>query len=188
MFKKEHIFFFLLLVSFLWGCQSKPTLPKPKAQLSLSYAKPHYTLLNSPCDFTFEYNDLAETNINEKCWATINYPQLNASIDITYKPVKNDLKILLQDAEKLTYSHTIKADEITNQPYINPTKKVFATLYKVTGNAASQLQFHATDSVAHFLTGAVYFNATPNYDSIYPAVNYLETEVKHILESLSWKE
>ena len=187
MFKKEHFCFFLLLASILLGCQSKSTLPKPKAQLSLSYAKPHYTLLNSSCDFSFEYNKLADIVINKKCWVTINYPQLNASIDITYKPIKNDLKILLQDAEKLTYSHAIKADEIINQPYVNPNKKVFATLYKVTGNTASQIQFHATDSIKHFLTGAVYFNATPNYDSIYPAVNYLETEVKHILESLSWK-
>jgi len=188
MFKKGHFFFFLLLASFFWGCQSKAPLPKPRAQLSLSYASPHYTWLNSPCNFTFEYNKLATININDKCWVTINYPQLNASIDITYKPVKNNLKLLLQDAEKLTYSHAIKADEITNQPYINPNKKVYATLYNVTGNAASQIQFHATDSTQHFLTGAIYFNATPNYDSIYPAVNYLEIEVKHILESLSWKE
>lgn len=188
MFKKLYFWPFFILLLTLSNCNTKSVLPKPRAQLSLNYAKPHYILLNSLCDFTFEYNKLANININEKCWVTINYPQLNASIDITYKPVKNNLKVLLKDAEKLTYSHAIKADEITNQPYINPSKKVFATLYKVTGNAASQLQFHATDSVKHFLTGAVYFNALPNYDSIYPAVNYLETEVKHILESLNWKE
>jgi len=188
MFNKWRFCLFLILVVILTGCISENTLPKPKAQLSLNYAKPQYTLLKSTCNFKFEYIKTANVKINKKCWVTIYYPQLNASIDITYKPVKNNLKALLQDAEKLTYSHAIKADEITSQPFINPSKNIYATLYKVTGNAASQLQFHATDSTQHFLTGAVYFNASPNYDSIYPAVSYLETEVKHILETLRWKE
>jgi gliding motility-associated lipoprotein GldD len=184
----KYLKFYSILFILLAACQSKTPLPKPKAQLSLVYPKPQYTALKSPCHFTFEYAKTAQVTINNKCWVTIKYPLLNASIDMTYKPVKNNLRALLQDAEKLTYSHAIKADEITNQSFVNPSKKVFATLNKVTGNAASQLQFHATDSSRYFLTGAVYFNSVPNYDSIYPAVNYLENEIKHLLESLKWKE
>jgi len=181
----KTLFFLCVVLSFI-SCSDKNVLPKPKAQLSLRYPKPVYKLLKSSCNFSFEVSQSTQIKSSKKCWLTLKYPLLNASITITYKPIKNDLKALLQDAEKLTYSHAIKADEITNQPYINKKKHVYATLYKVTGNAASQIQFHATDSVQHFLTGALYFNASPNYDSIYPAVNYLETEIIHIIETLSW--
>ncbi len=187
----SRFFFFIFGITFtliLTGCQSKSSLPKPKAYLNLSYPKHTYTSLKSNCQFSFEYSKLAHTTINKKCWITLFYPSLKASIDITFVPVKNNLRALLKDAEKLTYSHAIKADEITNQPFINKKKKVYATLYTVTGNAASQLQFHATDSSKYFLTGALYFNSVPNYDSIYPAVKYLEVDIKHIIESLIWKE
>ncbi|NQW37528.1 MAG: gliding motility lipoprotein GldD [Flavobacteriales bacterium] len=179
------IFIGLFLLS---SCKNNSSvLPKPKAQLSLKYPDVTYTLFNTDCPFSFEYSDIALVTVKNNCWITINYPLLKASIDITYKPVTNNIKALLQDAEKLTYSHAIKADGISSQPYINTSKKVYATLYNVTGNAASQLQFHATDSTLNFITGAVYFKAVPNYDSIYPAVNYLEKEVRHLVESISWK-
>lgn len=181
-----HFITVLTLFFLFSSCTEKDTLPKPKAQLSLQYPKSNYSLFKSKCAFSFEFSDLAKANIKDKCWVTLNYPHLKASIEITYMPIKNNLKALLQDAEKLTYSHAIKADAISSQPYLNPTKKVYATLYKVTGNAASQLQFHATDSIKNFLTGAVYFNSVPNYDSIYPAVAYLEKEIRHLVESIIW--
>ena len=59
--------------------------------------------------------------------------------------------------------------------------------YEVTGNAASQAQFYVTDSTSHFVTGSLYFYAKPNYDSIYPAANYLEKDIRRIMESMEWK-
>ncbi|MGO1585817.1 MAG: gliding motility lipoprotein GldD, partial [Mesonia sp.] len=56
------------------------------------------------------------------------------------------------------------------------------------GNAASQAQFYVTDSVNHFITGSIYFRSKPNYDSIVPAANYLKNDIKHLMESLTWKE
>jgi gliding motility-associated lipoprotein GldD len=59
--------------------------------------------------------------------------------------------------------------------------------YEVGGNAASQSQFYVTDSINHFITGSLYFYAKPNYDSILPAANYLQKDIKRIMESLEWK-
>jgi gliding motility-associated lipoprotein GldD len=59
--------------------------------------------------------------------------------------------------------------------------------YIVGGNAASQSQFYLTDSTQHFITGSLYFYARPNFDSILPAANYLEKDIKRIMESLEWK-
>jgi len=59
--------------------------------------------------------------------------------------------------------------------------------YEVTGNAASQAQFYVTDSINHFVTGSLYFYAKPNYDSIYPAANYLQQDIRRIMETMAWQ-
>jgi len=33
----------------------------------------------------------------------------------------------------------------------------------------------------------VYFNIKPNYDSILPAINYIENDIIHLIESFDWK-
>jgi len=65
---------------------------------------------------------------------------------------------------------------------------VYGSIFEVTGNAASPIQFHVTDSSRHFLTGAVYFNIQPNYDSIRPAINHLQQDIIRMIESLEWKD
>ena len=59
--------------------------------------------------------------------------------------------------------------------------------YEVDGNAASQSQFYVTDSTKHFLTGSIYFNAKPNFDSIHPAAFYLKNDIRKIMETIRWK-
>ena len=113
---------------------------------------------------------------------------MNASIYIDYKPITNNLNYLLADAQKLTYNHTIKAESIIEQPFINPTDKVYGMFYNVTGDAATNIQFYATDSVENFIVGTLYFYAKPNYDSIYPATKYVEKDMIRIMESIQWKK
>ena len=88
----------------------------------------------------------------------------------------------------MTQKHVIKADEIAEQPFLNQKRRVFGMFYEVGGNAASQSQFYVTDSTKHFLSGSLYFYAKPNYDSILPAADYLKNDIKHIMESLRWKD
>lgn len=94
---------------------------------------------------------------------------------------------ILTEVEKLTFKHTIKADAITPKIYENKNKRVFATLYVVEGNVATNIQFKATDSTKNVLAGALYFDVKPNYDSILPAVNYLKKDITHLMETLTWK-
>mgnify|MGYP006110393705 CR=1 FL=1 len=80
-----------------------------------------------------------------------------------------------------------KAESIPEKIFINKEKRVYGTLFSIVGNAASQYQFFLTDSVNHFLVGSIYFLARPNYDSIYPAVKYLEKDIIHLIETLKWE-
>jgi gliding motility-associated lipoprotein GldD len=60
--------------------------------------------------------------------------------------------------------------------------------FKVGGNAATARQFFVTDSVAHFLRGALYFDATPNADSLSVVNDFLEVDMKHLINTLEWKK
>lgn len=170
------------------SCSKEEFLPKPKAFLRLSYETTNYNKVTTNCPFHFEISNLSEANFDEKCWVNIKYPTLKASLNITYRPVENNLIELIREAEKLTINHAIKADAfIPPRDYINVEKQVYGSLSEVTGNAASSLQFHLTDSTKHFITGALYFDAKPNYDSILPAVKFIEKDIQHIMETMSWK-
>ncbi len=186
--KREAIIIFLLLLLTLPSCNEE-TFPKPKAFLRLAYETPHYQRINTVCPYSFEVSNQANTIPNQQCWMNIEYPKLKATLNITYRPVENNLNELLREAEKLTYNHTIKADGIsTPQLYDNFENRIFGALFEVRGNAASPLQFHLTDSTKHFITGALYFKVQPNYDSILPAIRYIEKDIKHLMETLKWEK
>ena len=71
--------------------------------------------------------------------------------------------------------------------YEDKEKSVYGVLYEIKGNAASSVQFYATDSTKHFLRGALYFNTVPNKDSLAPAIQFVEEDIIHLIETLSWK-
>lgn len=182
----KKLFALMVLVLFLISCQ-KNSLPKPNSFLRLEYPNAEYNRVNSDCPFTFEISTHSSIYFDENCWAKIEYPQLKATIHLTYKKVNNNLNVILRDLEKLTFEHTIKADAINSRPYENFEKHVFGKLYNVEGNVATNLQFSVTDSVKHVLAGALYFYVKPNYDSILPAINYIEKDIKHLVETIEWK-
>ena len=179
--------FFLLSFFLLFISCDEPVLPKPKAYLSLEYPKKEYKKLEVLRPYSFDVLK-STTIIDEKNnWLKITYPNLNASIDITYRPIENNLKELLIEAEKLVFKHAVKAEQIVPKDFINPKRRVFGSIYEITGNAASHLQFHVTDSTNNFIKGSLYFYVKPNYDSILPAVEYIKKDVLKLVETLEWK-
>jgi len=190
---RNIVLFFIITLCV--SCGNNP-VPKPKAFLRLEYPKAEYREVNTKLPFTFEKNILADnirtikiSRDKKTLGIDIIYPSLKGTIYITYKKIQNNnLKPYLLDAQNITQKHAQKADEIIEQPFINLKNRVFGMLYEVGGNAASQSQFYATDSINHFVTGSLYFNTKPNYDSILPAANYLEKDIQHIMETIKWKE
>ena len=180
--KSIMLFSLVLLIS----CK-EDTQPKPKAFLRLAYDNVSYQKTIVDCPYTFEFSKDAIAKPNTKCWINIHYPKLKASLNITYRPVENNLIELFRESEKLTYNHAIKADGISAVPFEDVKKRTYGALSEVTGNAASPLQFHLTDSSKHFITGALYFEVQPNYDSILPAIKFIEKDIKHLMETLEWK-
>ena len=181
-------FIFLFIIGLALVSCKEDVLPNPKAYLSLRYETPIYQQVKEIQPYAFEASLKAVVMLQKEHWAQINYPNLKASINITYRPIQNNLKELLLEAEKLVFKHTVKAEQIGTKDFIDAEKRVFGTLYEITGNAASQIQFHLTDSTSHFIKGALYFYAKPNYDSILPAVAYIKKDIVRLIETMEWKK
>jgi gliding motility-associated lipoprotein GldD len=188
--------FIITLIGCLLLACGEDYKPKPKAQLRLEYPEAKYKSINEALPFTFEKNVISKPikiiNIdssNNILGINIVYPKLKGTIYLTYAKIKNkeNLKLHLIDAQNLTQKHTMKADEIIESPFEDTKNRVFGMYYEVGGDAASQSQFYVTDSINHFLNGSLYFYAKPNYDSIFPAAEYLKKDIKHIIETFRWE-
>ncbi|CAI8225120.1 MAG: Uncharacterised protein [Formosa sp. Hel1_33_131] len=166
-------------------------VPKPKAFLSLEYPKATYSESQLDLPFEIETNKLARLSVSRKNnkvqGIILRYPTLKASVFINYKKVDNNVEKHISDTKKMTQKHLQVADEISERNYENPAQNLYGMFFELKGNVASQSQFYVTDSTRHFVSGALYFETKPNYDSILPAVNYIQKDLKHLMESLRWK-
>jgi len=175
----------LIVVLLLAACSEEP-IPKPRAFLSLNYKKAVYEKLSLRRPYAFEVPQGAVILDEPRNWLKIQYPVQRASLDITYREIDDNLEELITESEKLVFKHTLKAEKISARTYSNDDKIVFVTLHEITGNAASQIQFHITDSTHHFLKGALFFKIKPNYDSILPGVNHIKKDILHLIETFEW--
>ena len=109
--KLISLFFVLMTLFFVISCKDE-VLPKPASQLRLDYPVAKYAHFSNHCPFEFEMNKDAVIKEDKDCGFSIHYPKMKATIYLTYKTVDNNLTGLLKDAQKLTYEHVIKADDI----------------------------------------------------------------------------
>jgi len=58
--------------------------------------------------------------------------------------------------------------------------------FRVGGDVATANQFFVTDSTKHFLRGALYFDATPNEDSLGIVNKFLVEDMKHLISTFKW--
>lgn len=188
----------LLGILVFMACEQSYT-PKPRGYFNIQFPERKYRAFDTPgYPYTFEYPVYADivkdtTFFGEKpenpYWININFPSLNGRIYVSYKQIgaqNNNLEKLVNDAFKMTYKHTYKADYI-EEKNIRNAHGVSGLFYEVGGNAASAKQFFATDSTRHFLRGALYFDATPNADSLAPVHRFLQEDMLHLVETLRWR-
>ncbi len=191
------IFVILSVIIFFAGCKENYT-PKPREYFRIDFPEKNYHFINSALPYNFEIPDYAHIeqdadNPDNPNWINIEIPANKAEVHLSYyslpyrKP-DNRLKLneFMEESRKLAYKHTIKADAITEQVFMNHDKHVFGLIYRIEGNAASPLQFFLTDSTRHFLRGALYIRDVPNIDSLQPVIDFLEPDVIRLIESASW--
>lgn len=177
---RRTLLFFLIL-----GCQTP--IPKPNAQLALEYPLPKYISLKNTCPYQFEYNKSAALKSLSSCGATLVYNKLNATLYLTYFDLENaSLDTLLLDFDKRLEMFGKKAFQMHESSFENQENKVKGTCVTLIGDSPSNLHFFGTDTQKHYLTGSLLFEASPNYDSLAPAISYIKTDVQKLLETLRW--
>jgi len=178
----------LIFVILFNSCEHDYT-PKPRGYFRIDFPKKEYVKYDDNDFFSFEtpvYSKiLKKTNENS---LTINYISIKAQIFLTYFPLKNNFNKHMEEARSMVYKHSIKADAIGEQVFLSPEKKVYGILYKIKGNAASNYQFFLSDSVNHFVRAALYFNASPNKDSLKPVNEFIVADILKLIESFEWKK
>ncbi len=192
----KYVFLLLGLVLMLAACSSdQVTTPKPKGYFRINFPERSYQTFNDGCAFSFQYPSYAsledDTDRNARaCWKNLNFTPFNGVLHITYYDVFSP-KIyneMTENARSLAMKHTIKADAIDQRIINYPDKKVYGIYYSIEGNTASSVQFFLTDSVNHYLRGALYFNERPQYDSIQPVVKFIKQDIDKFISTFEWKK
>ncbi len=189
-------FFVLLWIIFtLVSCGGKVDYsPKPKGYNRIDLPPHEYQQLIENHPYTFEYSKSAIVQPDtfgksEPHWIIIYYPDYEARIQLTYKPLNGDLTKLqkhIEDAYKLASKHQVKAYSQEEQvARLKNGKK--AVIIQIEGEVPSHMQFYVTDTSRHFLRGAVYLMEPTLNDSLRPVVDYMKQDCMHLLETLSWK-
>jgi len=189
----------ILVVIFIASCRPDVFPPKPPGYFRIDTPATHkYQLFDNPeYPYAFEYpaNSTVEKDtvfnkekVSNKYWINIYIHGLDGIINITYKPITHEQTLINLVGEAWDYSffHHEKADGFESEAFTNEYG-VSGVLYTVSGNSASRYQFTATDSVKHFLRGALYFDVTPNADSLKPATDFIVQDIQHMLLTLRWK-
>jgi gliding motility-associated lipoprotein GldD len=205
---------FLLAVVFC-GCNSVYT-PKPRGYFRIDFPEKEYRPFDrAGYPYTFEYpvygEILQDTSFFEEkpenpYWINIDFPRFNARIYMSYNIIGgaakfkvknakgeyidsagvNRLEQLVKGSYDLTYKHAYKASSIEDSIFRTPNG-VEGIFFKVGGNTATANQFLVTDSTRHFLRGALYFDATPNEDSLRSVNHFLQQDVRHLINTLRWR-
>jgi gliding motility-associated lipoprotein GldD len=182
----------LLCFSIYLGACKEPPVPKPRGYFRIDFPDKQYERFQSNCGYSFEvpvYSDITPSSVRtaEACWYDLSFPNYNATVYLTYKPLLLDLSSHVEDVRRIVYKHIIKADDIVEQKVNIPDHQVYGIVYHISGNTASALNFYLTDSSSGFVSGALYFNVSPNKDSLAPAIDFFSRDILHLINTFEWE-
>lgn len=204
-----------VLFSLIFLSCNSPFTPKQKGYYRIDFPKHEYQSFREPeYPYGFEYpiyglitkdSTLFDDNPDNPYWINIDFPRFQGRIYVSYKTIGgtsrykvqtssgykdslivNSFEGLREEAFKMTYKHTLKASSIQDSAFTTENG-LSGVYFKVGGNAATAYQFFITDSVRHFLRGALYFDASPNADSLRPVHDFLQQDLKHLIRTFSWQ-
>ncbi len=198
----------------LQACNSTYT-SKKKGYYKIDFPERKYvTFQKEGFPYTFEYPAYAQIvkdstyfdrDAGNTYWINVDFPQFNGRIFLSYKAVggtsvykvkqadgsyKDSIGInvfdkMVGDAFKLTNKNESIASSITDSLMHTPNE-VTGVFFKVGGNAATSKQFFLSDTTKNFFRGALYFDVTPNADSLRPVQDFLQKDIEHLINTFKW--
>jgi gliding motility-associated lipoprotein GldD len=211
-------YFLFLICNFLFAtsCNS-PYVSKRKGYYNIELPKRNYVKFDRPgFPYSFEYpayaNIIQDTTYFDASpenpyWINIDFPTLNGRVFLSYKIIggKADYKVkgtdgkykdsiatnmfdnMVNDAFSLTNKNNVISNSIKDS-LIHTPNGVSGIFFKVGGNAATAKQFFLSDTTTNFIRGALYFDTTPNADSLKPVEDFLQVDLDHLINTFQWKK
>ena len=175
------------------SCSEKVYIPKPSTYLRVEMPKHEYQLYDNDCPYTFQISKSysvkdVDENGAKTCHKDIDLGKLNGVVNFSYIEMKEPLSRYVNYSNDKVDEHKIKATEIVDERIINSEKRVFGTFFELKGDVATPFQFYLTDSTNRFVSGVVYFNCVPKYDSLKPSIEYLKEDLLHLVNTFEWKK
>jgi gliding motility-associated lipoprotein GldD len=208
-------FFLLFTFCFLlFSCNSTYT-SKKKAYYRIDFPERKYVAFQQEgFPYTFEYPAYAtvikdstyfDSNPENPYWVNIDFPQFGGRIFLSYKIVggkaiyklknadgsyrdstgTNVFDNMVADAFNLTNKNQAITTAIKDSLMHTPNG-VTGVFFKVGGNAATAKQFFLSDTTKNFIRGALYFDVTPNADSLKPVQDFLQADIEHMINTFRW--
>lgn len=138
-------------------------------------------------------------------WVNIDFPRFGGRIFLSYKAIggKSTYKVkqadgsykdsagvnvfdyMVNDAFKLTSKNEIVASSIKDSLF-HTRNGITGVFFRVGGNAATAKQFFMSDTTRNFFRGALYFDVTPNADSLKPVQDFLQIDIDHLIRTFRW--
>jgi gliding motility-associated lipoprotein GldD len=200
---KKIVWFIPVLLLFAACRGNHDYSPKPRGYYRIIFPEKAYQQFNGPYPFTFIYPKYAviekDTHIapqkkdkkliNMQYLLNMQFPQFNGTLHLSYESItsKKVFDELTEDARTFAFKHTVKATSIDQGIIHNADRKIYGIYYTIDGNAASSIQFYITDSVKNYMRGALYFNTTPQMDSIQPVLKFVKKDVDTMIKTFRWK-
>ncbi len=184
----------VVIFIFLHSCEPGHA-PLPRAYFRIDLPEKEYRVFDSVFPYRFSYPVYAQVIPDRRAgaepwWADIYFPAFKASVHMSYKKVssRESLNGFIEDGRNFVNRHIPKASGFAERLFENPDNKVYGIVYIIKGKeAATPIQFFVTDSVNHFLRGSLYFNVTPNNDSLAPVIDFITRDIEVLIESLQWE-
>ena len=99
---------------------------------------------------------------------------------------EHQIENLYQDFNDRLIEHNKQGARIQESNYENISQQKYGQFFEISSDSPSNLHFLLTDQKKHFMSGVLFFSASPNYDSLYPAIQYVKNDLRHLTESLIW--
>lgn len=140
---------------------------------------------------TLQVNDSARSIVppqpsGNASWLNIAYPRYRATIYLSYIPLSHNLEQLMAESIELVYRQNINTERVEAIAYEDSETQLYATLYTLSAQSATPLQFIATDSIHYLLRGALYFDTPVKADSVAPALQHIENDIMQMIESITY--
>lgn len=204
------------LIVFTTGCNS-PYVSKKRGYYNIELPDRKYQKFEmAGFPYSFEYPTYAtivkdstyfDSTPENPYWINLDFPQFHSRIFLSYKVIggkaiykikqpdgtyKDSIGInvfdrMVNDAFTLTNKNNVVSNSISDS-LIRTPNGIHGVFFRVGGNAATSKQFFLSDSTKHFLRGALYFDVTPNADSLKPVHDFLQVDMDHMINTFQWKD